>query len=131
MLNLSWWDAEDPEDRPVILGIHDLDNPTEAHQIRYAAEVIVHVGYDYASHHHDIAMLRVTEPIVFTREVQPICLQGPEDDFLEEGNTCYVAGWGAEYCTYVKSHGHLDRYVYCELRMHRECRERFPRPRGL
>ena len=34
-------------------------------------------------------------------------------------------------CTVTRLHGPLARYINCRLRMRRECRERFPRHRGL
>ena len=45
----------------------------------------------------DVAILKLSSPITFNRDVQPICLPESEQDsqFLKRGLECFVSGWGS------------------------------------
>ena len=45
---------------------------------------------------HDLALIRVKEPIIFSSKIMPICLP-PGDKFPDEKGIVYVAGWGLHH----------------------------------
>ena len=56
-------------------------------------KVIRHAGYSSDTHHHDIALIRLKEPVVWDDLMEPACLPDSQDtDF--EGLSGIVAGWG-------------------------------------
>ncbi|CAG0899494.1 unnamed protein product [Darwinula stevensoni] len=56
-------------------------------------KVIRHAGYSSVTHHHDIALIRLKEPVVWDDLTEPACLPDSEDtDF--HGLSGIVAGWG-------------------------------------
>ncbi|CAG0896827.1 unnamed protein product [Darwinula stevensoni] len=68
-------------------------------QKREVSTIIIHQGYNLHNFDSDIALLRLTEPVEFTKRVQLICL--PTNTFihlseanLENGNLGMVASWG-------------------------------------
>ena len=57
------------------------------------AEVINHPDYDSSTINNDIAIIKLSEPLVLGDNVQTICLpDGPLE--LEEGADCFASGWG-------------------------------------
>lgn len=55
--------------------------------------VFVHELYDDDAFSNDIALLKTTEPIQFSDEVQPICL--PEKDYgIDNEFECETSGFG-------------------------------------
>ena len=45
---------------------------------------------------HDLALIRVKEPIIFSSKIMPICLP-LSDKFPDEKGIVYVAGWGLHH----------------------------------
>jgi hypothetical protein len=45
---------------------------------------------------HDLALVKVSEPINFSSKMMPICLP-PSDKFPDEKGIVYVAGWGLHH----------------------------------
>ena len=43
---------------------------------------------------HDIALLRLSEPLIFTPFIRPICLPSA-DDTVKHGERTLVTGWGS------------------------------------
>jgi hypothetical protein len=43
---------------------------------------------------HDIALLRLSEPLIFTPFIRPICLPSV-DDIVKHGERTLVTGWGS------------------------------------
>ena len=42
---------------------------------------------------HDLALIKVKKPIIFSSKIMPICLP-PSDKFPDEKGVVYAAGWG-------------------------------------
>ncbi|CAG0897187.1 unnamed protein product [Darwinula stevensoni] len=66
-------------------------------QKREVSTIILHKGYTMHNFDSDIALLRLTEPVEFTKRVELICL--PTNQYfsvanLEDGKTGLVASWG-------------------------------------
>lgn len=59
---------------------------------------IIHEGFEPINFHHDIALIRLAEPVNFTNNIKPICLLDIEYEPEEFINTTMfeVAGWGKE-----------------------------------
>ncbi|XP_061394425.1 serine protease snake-like [Musca vetustissima] len=57
-----------------IINLKEENDDSEIPQTRIISEVILHPLYNSSLHYHDIALLRLQEPIVFTRFVRPIRL---------------------------------------------------------
>ena len=64
-------------------------------QIGDVSEVFIHPDYDYYSLANDIALLRLSSPLNFTNEVQPVCLPSAGDDQPEAGSYVTFTGWGS------------------------------------
>lgn len=63
--------------------------------------------HDHATthaHKYDIALVELSNPIIFDDDVQPACLPESSDNFGSE--TCWLTGWGA---TTISDQG-TDRY---------------------
>ena len=79
----------------VRVGIHNASNfnmtgnEQRARVKYYYKPSEFHVNSPFAFD-HDIALLKLEEPIMYTNYVQPICL--PKDDANDE--TCVITGWG-------------------------------------
>ena len=60
------------------------------------AQRINHPDWDADNINNDLAILKLSEPLVLSDDVQPICLpDGPLE--LEDGADCYASGWGATH----------------------------------
>uniref|UniRef100_A0A8C6A036 Coagulation factor VII n=1 Tax=Marmota marmota marmota TaxID=9994 RepID=A0A8C6A036_MARMA len=80
----------------VVLGEHDLSEDDGDEQARWVVQVIIPDKYILGKTDHDIALLRLHQPVTLTDHVVPLCL--PERAFSE--NTLasirfsWVSGWG-------------------------------------
>jgi len=72
----------------VRVGQHSL---LESTPMLNVSKIVMHKDYDTVSQFNDIALLRLTNPIQFTKDILPICL--PPSD-LEDPDGLFVAGWG-------------------------------------
>ncbi|CAF3721443.1 unnamed protein product [Adineta steineri] len=72
------------------IGAH---NRSSSGQLIPIAKLIIHPYYDESRSTNDIGIIRLATPIIFTNEIQPICLV---DNIVEPplDTTVYVAGWG-------------------------------------
>ncbi|TMW51495.1 hypothetical protein DOY81_003400 [Sarcophaga bullata] len=82
----------------VRLGAHDLSNAMEADARNYGIKrIVTHDMFDLKTIANDLALIELSETVVMTRFIVPICL--PDDSkFLTEefvGMNPFVAGWGA------------------------------------
>ena len=67
-------------DISVVIGEHDVDDDNDGQQVVAVEEKIEHPDY-YSGGIHleaDFALLLLSEPVTWRREVQPICLPGLE-----------------------------------------------------
>ena len=75
----------------LIVGSHHK-NITESNEKTVAVErIIIHPQWDTFALYNDIALLKLTEPLVYNEHVLPVCLT--QRDF-PPGRMCTVAGWG-------------------------------------
>ena len=66
--------------------------PWEQH--RYVVEVFIHPNYDDLYLRHDIAIIRLNEPLSVNSHAQEVCLPHDSNMFPTSGSTCIAAGWG-------------------------------------
>uniref|UniRef100_A0A914W576 Peptidase S1 domain-containing protein n=1 Tax=Plectus sambesii TaxID=2011161 RepID=A0A914W576_9BILA len=67
------------------------------HKVYGIRTVINHPYYSYrdkTTYANDIALVMLTESIVFTKDIQPICLPSSDSFFSTPLHTGYVTGWG-------------------------------------
>ncbi|XP_043219432.1 uncharacterized protein LOC122380380 isoform X2 [Amphibalanus amphitrite] len=63
-------------------------------QSRLVTHIIIHPDYNSRVYAHDLALVRLSRPLVLTQWVTPVCLPGQEEPLLEPGSQCTVVGWG-------------------------------------
>ena len=56
-------------------------------------EIIVHKDYDPATMINDVALIKVTEPVMLSEKIMPVCLP-PQDDSPFKYFDCFVTGFG-------------------------------------
>ena len=66
--------------------------PWEQH--RHVTEVFIHPNYDNLYLRHDVALIRLNEPLSVNSHAQEVCLPHNTDMFPTSGSTCIAAGWG-------------------------------------
>ncbi|XP_004439588.1 PREDICTED: prostasin [Ceratotherium simum simum] len=81
------------EDYEVKLGADKLDSYSTEAQVRTVAQIISHTSYRQEGSQGDIALLRLSSPITFSRYIRPICLPAANASF-PNGLQCTVTGWG-------------------------------------
>ncbi|XP_019955253.2 transmembrane protease serine 3 [Paralichthys olivaceus] len=57
-------------------------------------QIIYHARYRPKGLDFDIALMKLTMPLVFNGFVEPICLPNHGEEFVE-GTMCWISGWGA------------------------------------
>lgn len=77
----------------VKLGAYQLDSFTPEAEVRTVAQVFVHTSYQQEGSQGDIALLRLSSPVSFSRYIRPICLPAANASF-PNGLQCTVTGWG-------------------------------------
>ncbi|KFO20447.1 Transmembrane protease serine 11B [Fukomys damarensis] len=60
----------------------------------YVQQIIIHEGYVKGEHHDDIAIIRLTEKVLFKNDVHRVCLPEATQTFMP-GEGAVVTGWGA------------------------------------
>jgi len=79
----------------VLVGEHDLDDPTDGQQKIEVERVIDHPDYTgYPEYDYDFSILILKEPVTWRKEVKPICLP-QKNGTAYEGVKAIVTGWGA------------------------------------
>ncbi|CAB0034980.1 unnamed protein product [Trichogramma brassicae] len=77
----------------VILGDHDQFVTTDGQSImRAVTKMIPNRNFDTESYNHDIALLRLRKPVLFSKTIRPVCL--PSIGSNPAGKDGTVVGWG-------------------------------------
>ena len=105
LIYLSFYPSISSEPSSIEVGVH-VNNVVsrDGAQILSVAEVIIHGDYNsQTAYNNDIALIKVDEDIVFSNEIQPVCL--PEADNLYIHRKSVIAGWGiSKYRLHSVSH---------------------------
>ncbi|XP_012864390.1 PREDICTED: transmembrane protease serine 11B-like protein [Dipodomys ordii] len=67
---------------------------TPPYMQHYVQQIIIHENYIKGEHHDDIALIMLTEKVLFKRDVHRVCLPEATQDF-PPGEGVVVTGWGA------------------------------------
>ena len=79
----------------IVAGLHHrLNTNTGRTQIIGVQRIFIHEQYNGQTLAHDIAILRLCQPVQLNRYVNLICLPGPDP---QESASVTVAGWGSTY----------------------------------
>jgi len=71
-------------------GMHNRIDYSPEVQIRYAKRFTIHPEYRFPD--YDIALIELSEPVVYNDFVKPICL--PQGEEIPLDTTCVAIGWG-------------------------------------
>ncbi|XP_039501983.1 transmembrane protease serine 9 [Drosophila santomea] len=80
------------------LGDYNIGTDFEVqHVSRRIKRLVRHKGFEFSTLHNDVAVLTLSEPVPFTREIQPICLptSPSQQSRSYSGQVATVAGWGS------------------------------------
>ncbi|CAF1198807.1 unnamed protein product [Rotaria sp. Silwood1] len=77
-------------------GVHDRYRIEPSRTSRTIKQIIVHPSYSGKSNRwmNDIALLQLSEPLVFNSFIRPICLSSTNDS-VKHGERTIVTGWGS------------------------------------
>lgn len=67
-----------PENYIAYFGRHYRNKPVHDEHTIVAEEIFVHEDYDGSTFANDIAIIRLSQPVEFSKTVNTICLPGPE-----------------------------------------------------
>ncbi|XP_038619328.1 prostasin [Tachyglossus aculeatus] len=81
------------EDYDVRLGAHQLDSFSSDLVVKRVKEVHSHPDYREEGSTGDIALIRLRDPVAYTRYIRPVCLPASNVSF-PNGLRCTVTGWG-------------------------------------
>ncbi|KAH0626615.1 hypothetical protein JD844_001695 [Phrynosoma platyrhinos] len=80
------------------LGEYELPKPSDSMVSSAIGQIIVHPYYAGDGLSGDIALVRLKEPVSFSRTILPICLPTTTDpEPFPVGMPCWVTGWGNLY----------------------------------
>jgi len=75
----------------VRVGEHDWHKNDGSERNHNVAQVFRHQDYDPRHLNNDIALLKLSTPVLFNKYVKPVCLPTEE---VDPGTDCYITGWG-------------------------------------
>nr|XP_014354147.1 PREDICTED: transmembrane protease serine 12-like [Latimeria chalumnae] len=77
----------------VVAGIQQITVHTLQTQIRQIHSIVLHKKFKERTLEHDIALLKLSSPLVFNDYIQPICISADTTEKLHD-QLCYISGWG-------------------------------------
>ncbi|XP_048450910.1 transmembrane protease serine 9-like isoform X2 [Rhincodon typus] len=72
-----------------LIGTNDVESGT----VRTIETIIVHPQHRQTTNDYDIAVLKLSSPLNFAANIQPICLPS-SDHVFHAGDSCIITGWG-------------------------------------
>ncbi|XP_042283245.1 transmembrane protease serine 3, partial [Thunnus maccoyii] len=74
--------------------VGQTEQPVHGAQSLAVQQIIYHARYRPKGLDYDIALMKLTNSLIFNGFVEPICLPNHGEDF-QEGTMCWISGWGA------------------------------------
>jgi secreted trypsin-like serine protease len=84
--------GETPSSVRVVVGDHIRNQNNAVRMTLTVAQIEVHPNYGPLRLVNDVALVRVSTPIPFSADIQPVCGPEPTDDFAYRKSSC--SGWG-------------------------------------
>ncbi|XP_003223223.2 suppressor of tumorigenicity 14 protein [Anolis carolinensis] len=85
----------DPKLWTAYMGLHDQTDRTNSNvQMRSIKSIIRHPFYNDYTYDYDAALMELSSPVSYTKDIQPICLPDVSHEF-PTGKAIWVTGWGA------------------------------------
>ncbi|CDW57755.1 transmembrane serine protease; coagulation factor ix [Trichuris trichiura] len=82
-----------PSDISVFVGIHHQYADDSVRKRVMVQSYKIHEKYDPKQFHNDIALLKLEKAVPFSEITRPVCLP-EQDEEIEVGTVCLIAGWG-------------------------------------
>ncbi|ROL54896.1 Transmembrane protease serine 3 [Anabarilius grahami] len=73
-----------------------IEQPVSTVQSLAVEKIIFHSRYRPKGLDHDIALMKLVQPLIFNGFVEPICLPNFGEEFAD-GKMCWISGWGATF----------------------------------
>ncbi|KAG9262458.1 transmembrane protease serine 3-like [Astyanax mexicanus] len=71
-----------------------IDQPVSGASDLSVSKIFYHGSYHPEQYKYDIALIKLTQALTFSGQVQPICLPNYGETFTP-GSMCWISGWGA------------------------------------
>jgi len=117
-------DGETPAILSVVIGDHTRNEANAVRQTLDVASIFMHPDYNSRTLVNDVALVKLTAPIQFTPDLQPICAPEGTDQYVYRKTEC--AGWGT-----VSSGGtccpQTLRYVSMNITTNAYCDTAYPK----
>ncbi|XP_073451537.1 complement C1r-A subcomponent-like [Aquarana catesbeiana] len=111
---------DDANSLHVFIGDTDVDQLIKRSNLA-VREVHVHPSYIPGYHDHDIALIRLKDPVTMDENTSPICLPGDGDESLYDAGTVgYVSGYGMTERNRISN---LLKYVALPMVQRDRCQE--------
>ncbi|PIO25434.1 hypothetical protein AB205_0076090 [Aquarana catesbeiana] len=111
---------DDANNLHVFIGDMDVEKLIKRSNLA-VREVHVHPSYKFGYHDHDIALIRLKDPVTMDENTSPICLPGDGDESLYDAGTVgYVSGFGM---TEKNKISNLLKYVALPMVQRDKCQE--------
>ncbi|KAM3916902.1 transmembrane protease serine 9-like [Leptodactylus fuscus] len=85
--------SKNPSDFKVGLGVYRLKIPSLHEVVTNVQRIIVNSQYSGDGESGDIALIRLSSPIIYTQYIKPVCVP-PSSMSFSAGIPCWVTGWG-------------------------------------
>ncbi|XP_072369749.1 suppressor of tumorigenicity 14 protein homolog [Scyliorhinus torazame] len=76
-----------------MIGLHSQTDSETTVQTRFIKRMIIHEQFNNITMDYDIALIELSDPVVFNSYVQPVCLPSVLHVF-PANRKCYITGWG-------------------------------------
>ena len=81
-----------------MVGTNSFNVTSANDQYAKVEKIYVHPNYSHAAYDWDLALVKLTHPLLFTDYVRPVCVPGAEMAPIFNADTLTtVTGWGAIY----------------------------------
>ncbi|KAM6432386.1 suppressor of tumorigenicity 14 protein isoform 1-T1 [Liasis olivaceus] len=85
----------DPTLWTAFMGLHDQEDRSNSNvQKRAIKQIITHPFFNDFTYDYDIAVMELSSPVSFSKQIMPICLPDASHEF-PAGKAIWVTGWGA------------------------------------
>ncbi|XP_064482596.1 prostasin-like [Ornithodoros turicata] len=101
----------------LLFGKEELLPFEKTQQMRAINKIRIHPNYSLKTMEYDVALMRLSEPLIFTDYIAPVCLPEVHEDYTNL--TCTATGWG--YMEKDKSPARLLQKVDLPIWSNKDC----------